>query len=198
MYRTLSDNWLYGNYRSRTFTDIFPTFEAFQTDYQESKLNNKFSLWYKDECIEALYYLLYARYGNSHIAASDENQFKYRLWAIIMQYGPTWKKDLEMQLEIRELSQDELRESAQAIYNHAYNPSTDPTTQTLEELTTVNEQNVTKHKRSKTDAYAVLNMLLREDVTEKFIRRFQSLFLKVVAPENPLWYATPLKEDEDD
>lgn len=198
MYRTMNDDWLYGNYRTRTFADIFSTFEQFQTDYSESKLNNKYSISAQDESFETLYYLLYARYGNSHIASSDENQFKYRLWAIIMQYGPTWKKDLEMQLEIRELSQEELRESAQAIYNHAYNPSTAPTTQTLDELTTVNEQNVTKHKRSKTDAYAVLNMLLREDVTEKFIRRFQSLFLKVVAPENPLWYVTPLKENEDD
>ena len=36
-----------------------------------------------------LYYLLYARYGNSHIVNTDENQFTYKLFSTIFMYGPT-------------------------------------------------------------------------------------------------------------
>ena len=105
-------------------------------------------------------------------------------------YGPTWEKRLEIQKELRNLNIEELQKSATAIYNHSYNPSTEPSTQTLEELRTINDQNVTKHKRSKTDAYALLLSLLETDVTEEFLSKFKKLFIQVVSPELPLWYLT--------
>lgn len=105
-------------------------------------------------------------------------------------YGPTWEKRLEIQKDLREMSMDDLRESAKAIYNHSMNPSTSPSTDTLEELLTINDQNVTKHRRSKTDAYALLISLLETDVTEEFLNKFKKLFLTVVTPELPLWYVT--------
>lgn len=148
------------------------------------------------ESATTLYYLLYARYGNSTIASSDENQFKYKVFSIIFQYGPTWQKRLEVQDALRKMDIEELRESAKAIYNHSYNPSTAPNTDTMYELQTINDQNVTKHQRSKTDAYALLLDLLKTDVTEQFINKFQKLFLTVVTPELPLWYTTETIEGE--
>lgn len=138
-----------------------------------------------------LYYLLYAQYDSRSIASSDVNQFKYQILTNIFKYGPTWEKKLEVQQALRDMSLDELQESAKAIYNHSYNPSTAPTTDTLEELNTINDQNVTKHKRSKLDAYALLSELLERDVTSEFVRTFEKYFSKV-GPTLPLWYTTDI------
>ena len=51
------------------------------------------------------------------------------------------------------------------IYNHANNPSTEPGTDTDEELAYINDQNTTKNKKSKLDAYALYNEVLKNDVT---------------------------------
>lgn len=61
-----------------------------------------------------------------------------------------------MQNELRTMSDDDLIKGSKQIVNHSYNPSTTPSTATLEELTTINEQNTNNYKRSKLDAYAFL------------------------------------------
>ena len=180
---------LYGNFRNRKFTDIWPDYELFLEEYNNNKLK-------VDIDTETIYYLLYARYGNSVIASFDENQFKYKLYSIIFQYGPTWAKRLETQLNIRNLSIDELRAGSKAIYNTALNPSSTPTTQSLEELNYINSQNTTNYKKSTIEAYGLLLSLLDTDVTEEFINKFQDLFLKIVQPELPLYYKTEVTEDE--
>ena len=76
----LNNGSLYGNYRTRTFSDIWKTFDEFRDEYIDSPLQNM-----SVSNLEILYYLLYARYGNSHIASSDENQFKYQVYATIFQ-----------------------------------------------------------------------------------------------------------------
>lgn len=140
--------------------------------------------------LDLLYYLLVARYANSVIASDDENRFKYQMFSIMFQYGPTWAKELEIQKSIRTLTEDELREGTRSTVNNAANPSTQPSTIDTEELPYVNQQNVSKVKRSKIDGYALVLSLLKEDVSEEFLRRFQKLFLTVVQPERPLWYIT--------
>lgn len=140
--------------------------------------------------LDLLYYLLVARYANSVIASDDENRFKYQMFSIMFQYGPTWAKELEIQKSIRTLTEDELREGTRSTVNNAANPSTQPSTTDTEELPYVNQQNVSKVKRSKIDGYALALSLLKNDVSEEFLRRFQKLFLTVVQPERPLWYIT--------
>lgn len=140
--------------------------------------------------LDLIYYLLLSNYANSVIASDDENRFKYKVFSTIFQYGPTWAKELETQKAIRELSLDELQEGTRNIVNAAANPSTTPSTQDTEELPYVNNQNVSKTKRSKVDGYALLLSLLKDDVTESFMKRFKPLFLNIVEPERPLWYAT--------
>ena len=179
---------LYGNYRTRTFSDIFGSYEIFKTEYDENPIitalsNNKINS-------ELLYYMLYSRYANSNVASSDENRFKYQLFSLIFQYGPTWARELEIQSEVRGMTIDELREGSRSIYNKAQNPSSEPSTQDTEELTYVNDQTVAKSRRSKADAYAILLSLLKRDVTEDFLSKFKRLFLAVVQPELPLWYET--------
>ena len=187
---------LYGNYRTRTFSNIFEDAETFMSEFNDSIFgtslvaDNNF-----EDRKELIFYLLYARYGNSNIASSDENRFKYQLFSIMFQYGPTWAKELNVQQEIRNKDLEEFIQGATNIVNIAQNPSTAPTTQSLEELPYINNQNVNKTKRSMADAYALMLSLLKEDVTETFIRRFEKLFLTIVAPERPLWYVTYPEEE---
>lgn len=175
-------------YNTKLFTEIYPDYDTFEDGYTESPLKDGIT----DDNLQILYYLLYARYGNSPIANMDENQFKYKLYSVIWQYGPTWESRLEIQDKLRELlatgHEADLINGAKAIYNHAYNPETAPSTQSVEELTYINDQNTTNYKKSKMDAYTQLWGLLATDVTEQFIDRFQPLFKKFVRPEHPILY----------
>jgi hypothetical protein len=173
-------NSLYGNFRTRTFCEIFPDLETFKEEYEATPLVSI-------ENVDQLYFLLYARYGNSNIASSDENQFKYKLWSTIFMYGPTWEKRLDVQQKLRALNDDELIAGGNAVHNTALNPGTQPTSS---ELPYINQQNTTKYKKSKLEGYATLLTLLETDVTEDFINKFKKLFLTVVNPELPLWYIT--------
>lgn len=181
----------YGGYRTRTFANIFPSFEEFEEAYNESPLKIAFSAEGESGLsLAQLFYMLYAHYGNSHIAYSDENQFVYYLWSIIYQYGPTTIKKREIQDKLRALSDDELRIGSKVIRNHSFNPSTAPSTSTMEELLTINAQNTDNQKKSVMDGYANLLALLEEDVVDEFIHKFKRLFIKITAPDYPLLYTT--------
>ena len=188
----LNNRSLYGNYRQVKFTDVWDTASDFVTEYKDNGIQTTIS----DQTATTLYYLLYSRFGNSTIASSDTNRFKYDVWATIFSYGPTWEKRLEIQEKLRDLTDDELFTGATQIYNHAYNPGTAPSTSTLDELPAINEQNTNKYKKAKMDGYAMLMSLLETDVTEVFLDKFKKLFLKVVQPEIPLWYVTDTAEDD--
>lgn len=185
---------LYGNYRNRKFTDIWGEVDAFLKDYNNNGIPTSIS----DNTATTLYYLLYARYGNSTIASSDENQFKYKVFSIIFMYGPTWEKRLEIQAAVRALELKDVLDGGKAIYNTALNPNQGPTVNedgSPKELAYINQQNTTSYKKSKVDAYAIILNLLQTDVTEAFIGQFKKLFLLVVSPELPLWYQTDLNEE---
>lgn len=196
------DQDLYGNYRNRKFTDIWGTVDEFMWDYTAPDADvesvNGIIPTITGGNAELLYYLLLARYANSTIASSDENQFKLKVFSIIFMYGPTWEKRLQLQREIRDLNIEEVLDGGKAIYNSAFNPSQAPSTDTLEELPFINQQNTTKYKKSKVDAYAIILNLLETDVTSEFLDRFKPLFLTVVSPELPLWYVTNLKDYEEE
>ena len=225
MYNTRTFTDIFGNYSvfktEYTATQKFPmVIDAADTDSHVSNL-------------QILYYLLYSKYGNSPIANSDENQFKTKLGAVIWQYGPTWEKKVEIQNTLRGLSEAQIKtgaikavtntgtvsasgsnsynnlkstDSGSDIHNHAYNPGTEPTTQTTTELNYINEQQVDKYGKSNTmsgsvennstqtnnistndsttkgilDGYAELWELLVSDVTDDFLSKFKPLFQKVI------------------
>ena len=177
---------LYGSYRQKKFTDVYDSVEKFLADYNGVGLPTTIS----QGSAQTLYYPLYGRYGNDIIASSDINRFKYRLFGIIFQYGPTWEKRLEIQEKLRGLTEDEILTGSRQIYNNAQNPSTEPSTDTTDELQYINEQNVTKNRRGKLDAYAMLMELLRSDVTNELLTKFETLFLTVIEHEEPLYYVS--------
>lgn len=177
---------LYGNYRQIKFTDVWISAAAFVQEYGDNGISTTIT----NDSATTLYYLLYARYGNSTLVSSDTNQWKYKLWSIIFQYGPTWEKRLSVQEALRGLTEADLLLGSKSINNHSYNPSSAPSTSSLEELTTINEQNTQQFRRSKLDGYAMLITLLKSDVTEEFLTKFKKLFISVVEPEEPLWYVT--------
>ena len=182
---------LYGNYRQVKFTDVYEDVNTFLEDYK----NNGFPTIISESNASIVYYLLYSKHGNDILAPSDTNRFKYRLFSIIWQFGPTWEKELEIQNKIRNLTEEELLTGGKKIYNTAAHPEVEPSTNTSEELAYINNQNVAKDKKSKLEAYGLLTAMLKEDVTESFIRRFDSLFLNIVEPEAPLYYVT--EDDEE-
>lgn len=179
----MMNNSLYGSFRGPKFTDIWDTSIKFSLDV----INSPLSILDEDT-LAKLYYLLYACYGNSHIASSDVEQFKYKVYSLIFMYGPTWEKRLDIQKKLRELNEEELITGGRAIYNHAYNPGTSPSTSTLEELTAINDQNTTNYKKTKMEGYSILLSLLETDITKEFLDRFRTLFRTLAEPEEPLLY----------
>ena len=181
-------------YITKTFAQVYEDYEHFKSDYDyliglvsggvtPLTANN----------IQATYYLLYARYGNTPIVNYDETQFKMKLMATIATYGPVWEKKKAIQVSLRELTEDELLQGAKQIYNHAFNPSTEPSTQELEELTHINEQNVTNNKKSKMEAYSILWANLHVDATDEYLNKFKNCFSRFVGDQYPIIY---VGEDE--
>lgn len=180
-------------YNTVLFTNIYSDVGEFTNDYISLGIPQTISI----DSARTLYYLLYARYGNSPIANRDINQFKYKLFSIIFQYGPTWEKKLDIQYKVRNLSEEELMSGSKVINNHAYNPGDAPGTAALDELNYINDQSTQNYKKSKADAYMTLWGMLAEDVSESFINRFKVLFKAFVLPENPLLYSDEDEEEEE-
>ena len=177
---------------TKLFTEIWEDSDSFLTDYQDIGIPTTIST----TNATTLYYLLYAKYGNSPIANFDENQFKYKIFTIIFQYGPTWEKRLDIQTKLRAITDEDLLKGSKAIYNHAFNPSQAPGTGTLEDLDYINDQNTTNYKKSKMDAYGQLWELLKFDVTGEFLNKFQKCFKQFVKPERTFIYVTDLEDDD--
>lgn len=166
--------------QTKTFNEIWGNYTTFKTDFSTSPFNGIIT----EPNLEILYYLLYAKFGNSFITNLDENQWKFKVFSTIWKYGPTWEKKLEIQAELKGLdikSKDFLK-GARAIYNKALNPETNPTTAALEELTYINEQTATNYEKSKMDALTQLWSLIVTDVTDRFLERFAPLFKKIWNP----------------
>lgn len=167
-------------YNTKYFTQIYDSAESFAADY-----GLFFPKTIKDTNITTLFYLLYAKYGNSPIANLDENQFKAKLFSIIFQYGKEWERKLEIQDELSALSLDDVIDSGyKQIFNNAFNPETAPSTLDTEELQFVSEQKVMKTKKDKLSSAAELwNLISRTDVTRDFILRFSKLFNPFARPQ---------------
>lgn len=185
---------LYGKSRMPTFSHVWESAELFLENYK----NNGIPTTLDDITINTLYYLLYSRYANSVVASSDVNRFKYNVFAIIWQHGKTWKRRREIQESLQNLTDDQITEGSRQIYNTANNPSVEPGTFSEEELSFINNQNVSKNRKGKLEGYALLWDLLKTDPTEAFLERFKSLFKTVAYPEIPLLYATENTENEEE
>lgn len=163
-----------------TFSQVWDEYSKFKTDFDDSPFTDIIT----DDNLEILYYLLYAKFGNSFITNLDKNQWKFKVFSTIWKYGPAWEKKLEIQAKLKELNinSEDFLQGAKAIYNHAYNPETSPSTTSPEILTYINEQNTTNYVKSEMDALTQLWSLIATDVTESFLERFAPLFKKIWNP----------------
>ena len=180
-------DYIYGSFPNKSFADVWNEDIKFVTDYRNSGLNVEDI---PDDSLYKLFYLLYARYGNSIIVNNDENQFKYRVYSTIYMYGPTWYRRVEVQTELRKMTLDDLKSGGKAIYNQAAADGTAPSTATLYELPAINGQNVTNYVKSDLEGYNLLLNLLKTDVTKEFIDRFENLFMKLASSPNARYYVT--------
>ena len=177
---------------TKTLSMIYPDYELFAMDYLQSGLPNTFK---EQDFLKTIYLVLMSEYMNSSIMSMSEDQFRLKFLTRIMSYGPQYEREFGIQSELLALSNEDLQVSAKAIYNTAMNPSEAPSTDTLDELTTINQQNTTKHVRSKLDAWALLKELADDGITKKFIKRFDDLFVRVLMTNNPLWYTTNIESE---
>lgn len=184
-------------YSTMTFSQVWDEASKFVADFKASPFYRADQL-VKDDNLTLTYYLLYNKYGNSPIANRDLNQFKFKTFGTIMQFGPAWEQKLEIQAKIRSLGladDSEIYKGSKAIYNHAYNPETEPSTGDLDEINYVNEQNTTNYKKSKLEGLATLAEVLRDDVTSSYIDKFRKLFKQFVMP---IPHAIYVEEEEDE
>lgn len=156
----------------------------------DTTLSNKFGIKIPMTIEQAriLFTLLFARYGDEPLLGfQDETRWKLKLMSIIYQYAPNYFARLDVQEKVRALSLTELQTGLTSIYNHAENPNADPSTQALEELDYISDQNVSKMKKSIINAYADKLALLDDNITEKFLNRFSKLFSIYLSKDEPLY-----------
>lgn len=168
------------NNGNMTFSDVFPTSDTFIEYFEETPFKStSIASLFDDDTLELIYILLYNRYGNNQIINQSVNQFKSKLMGIMWASGPKWIQRLRVQEKIASLGLDnssEIYKGSSAIYNHAQHPETAPSTDTSEELPYINDQNVTKYKKSKLEGLALLTESLADGYTDEFINKFRNLF----------------------
>lgn len=177
---------IYSDYYNARFADIYPDFQAFKTAQGESKIPLKIS----QANFQTLYYLMRARWLDSHIKASSIGGFTRRVALTIFQHGPQWQKKLALQDELRNIDLQTARVGDTFINNHAYNPSTQPSTATLTQLPTIDDQVAHKKLKGSVQAIRDLWLMLEEDPTQQFLNKFQPLFISIAASQFAPTYDT--------
>ena len=228
----MSNTFMKPMYDTNLFCEIWDSSESFLADYNNTgtEFTNQVPATISQQNALMTYLLLFSRYGNNPIANYDVTQFKNKIFTTIWQYGPAWEKRLKMQEDIRSLTLEEIMTGTKTgwtsdgsqsqtntgsdttINNHAYNPSTAPSTQSTSELDDIDQQQVAKGSntstisgsdnknteqtvtRSKMDAYAQLWDLVATDVTNAYISKFKNCFKQFISPERNMVYVT---EDEE-
>lgn len=181
-------------YNTMTFSEVFNNSEQFVEDW-ENQAEGMFASAMTSANVKKLYYLLLARYGNSPIANNDVNQFKLKVHSIMFKNGTAWQKQLEIQTNLANMTEEDLQNGSKTIMNRASNPSSAPSTSTLTELDYIDEQTTDGVKRGKLEAYNLLVSLLKTDVTSEFINKFKVCFKTVVGGENPILYVEESEEE---
>ncbi len=140
-------------YDTKIFTDIWDNAEDFVYDYKNVGIPYTIS----DTNATTLFYLLYARYGNNPIANYDETQFKYKVFSIIFQYGPTWEKRLSIQQTLRGLQLSDIIDDGglSELFTHSGNSSSNTsnagTTSKVSASNTSNTGNVSTSGNNSTE-----------------------------------------------
>lgn len=182
-----------------TFSDLWSTQEEFVNAYKVVGFPQTYEggTYVSDDDLKLIWLLLAGRFADSTIKPYNSyGAFQVRFMSRVWQHAPAWKKNLDIQNKLRSLSLEdgsEIYKGSSAIYNTALNPSTQPGTDTDDELDYINSQNVTKYKKSKLEGLAILSDLLKNDVTEQFLRRFDDFFKTIIYTGREQLYVTEIE-----
>ena len=199
-------NSYFQSFDNITFSDLWSTSDDFIQAYKDSELPQTYTLsdnttgtYVDDATLKLIWLLMIGRFADSTIKPYNTyGAFQIRFMSRVWQYAPAWKKKLDIQNKLRSLSLDEgseIYEGSKAIYNSALNPGTQPTTDQSGELNFINSQNTTKYKKSKLEGLALLTDLMKNDVTERFLRRFDDFFKTIIYSGRTLLYETINEEN---
>ena len=181
-----------------TFSDLWSTQEEFVNAYKVVGFPQTYEggTYVSDEDLKLIWLLLAGRFADSTIKPFNTyGAFQVRFMSRVWQHAPAWKKKLDIQNKLRSLSLEdgsEIYKGSAAIYNTALNPSTTPGANTDSELNYINSQNVTKYNKSKLEGLAILSDLLKNDVTESFLRRFDDFFKTIIYTGKTYLYETEI------
>ncbi len=186
----MSDSLIFITGRDRLlFSEVWKNYTDFKTDYDALIAGfTENTAPVLATSLQTIFYLLFASYGNNPIANSDIGQFKMKIVSTIYAYGPTWEKKQGIQKSLRSLTEAELLQGAKQIYNHALNPSSEPSTSALTELEYINDQNTANYQKSKMEAFSILWGLLHADATKEFIDKFKKCFAVFVDKTRNAFY----------
>ena len=173
-------------YNHATFDDIFPNALTFTAKLRSTNIITSVEI--TDSFLSRLFYMLYAKHGTDPIKSSNYDQWVFKVALVTESYAPAFLKREDIQKKLRALTDDELREGYKNIFNHALNPSTTPSTENTNELPFITDQNINKGKKSKIDAYASLWDILRIDVIQEFLRKYDKLFSSIASTTNRMVY----------
>lgn len=164
------------------FNNVFPDADTFLQNYKnyEAAIDNLNAV--EDKYVVVTWQLISSKFGNTPIRSEDESQFKLSVFSVMFSEAPSFVTRLNVQAKVRNLTDAELIEGETSIANAARNPATAPGTQSMNELPYIDNQNVTKQKRSKLQAYALQLGLLENDLSETYVRKFEPLFARVILP----------------
>ena len=179
-------------HRTRLLQDIFPDFVTFEAFYRECGIPTviKEGEDYANFNLQTIYVILMAEYANTPIKSSDEERFKLKFMSTLYEYGPIWQREMYLQYKLLDASDEEIVTGGKAIYNHARNPGTVPSTQALEELTYIDDQSTTNYKKNKPDAYREIREGLNPIITKRFVDKVRQLFVNILYGDYPVVYVT--------
>lgn len=197
------NNTYFQSFDNITFSQLWGDSDSFIQDYKDSGFPQTYNNqagevknYVTDDDLKFIWLLLIGRFADSTIKPYNTyGAFKIRFMSRVWQHAPGWKKELDIQNELRGMGLGEnspIFEGSKAIYNSALNPGTTPTE---DELNFINSQNTTKYKKSKLEGLALLNDLMQRDVTESFLRRFDDLFKTIIYRGRDLYYVTEGDEE---
>lgn len=173
-------------YSTEILTDVWDNATDFVNEFKACPFYA--ALVYPDTDLTQLYYLLYARYGNSAISGFDINQWKYRMFYDINAYMPTYLQKKEIQANLRALGLDTIKDGGKTINNHAISPADPMATDSDVILTYINDQIVGNVKLSDLEGYVKKYNVLDDSITDEFLDKFEHLFITITYPQFPLLY----------
>lgn len=171
----------------KLFKEVFDNYATFKTSWELTPFatyteGSETKHLLSDGTLQQLYYLIYARYNESHIVATNVEQWKARFWSITFQFAPTWQKRLEIQQNLRDLTENEIRTGIVQKVTRGFNPSTIPSGPNTgdQEIDSVDSQSLMKYSKGKLEGYSNLTDLLKTDVTVNFLAKYKPLFRTVL------------------